>query len=248
MYRPNLVVVIAPIVEIELRDIPQSLTMLLSDEELVRGAAIQVKEKQLEFIFGRALLRAVLSKITNSTPSRLDICLERSGRPYLNGSGLDFSLSHAAGFVCVAISETNKVGVDIESLALLDTSRVLNDFLRGKILNKYASVSSVTSFDIAGIWCMHEAYAKCSGKDVLSSIKASEFFQSVVCSSSNWYCGSQYSIFRTAIADGNIPLAICVDSHPFPFDIVGVDLFDANFLNGVQVGERCSSFVKGWQR
>ena len=49
----------------------------------------------------------------------------------------------------------------------------------------------------------------------------------------SWYHGSDYSVFRTFLVSGNIYLAVCVDSHPSPFDILEVNLLDVDFLKGI---------------
>jgi phosphopantetheinyl transferase len=229
----HLVVVVAPVVGAELSSLPVCFKELLSNEDLIRANGIHDKNKQLEFVSGRALLRGVLSTFVNGSPDRLAIQVGSGGRPYLHGSSLDFSLSHAAGYVCLAVSKTNKVGADIEDLSTVGGSRELTGFLQRILVNHERQISDVTNFDLVQYWCVCEAYAKCSGRDVLSIIRSSKFREFVSDSlSTGWSIGSRYSVFRTAFANGNVPLAICIDSKPVSFEIIEVDLLDANFRQG----------------
>jgi phosphopantetheinyl transferase len=226
----HLVVVVAPVVGSELSSLPVYLKELLSDEDLIRANGIHEEHKRLEFVSGRALLRGVLSTFVNCSPDRLAIHVGSSGRPYLDGSALDFSLSHAAGYVCLVVSKTNKVGVDIEDLRSVGESRELTGFLQRILAGEKGRLSDFTNFDLVQFWCACEAYAKCSGRDVLSTVRSKRFREFINDSLlTGWNVGPRYSVFRTAIASGNIPLAVCVDSKPVSVEIIEVDLLDVNF-------------------
>lgn len=183
-----------------------------------------------DFILGRALLRSVVSSMLDTEPRNVAIRIEKNGRPCLKGNELEFSLSHASGYVCVAVSRNGRVGVDIEGVGILENSEELNQYLRRTFVNN-ANPCATTDYDIAGKWCMAEAYAKCSGKDVLSAMRSNALRALMQQSQkSDWFIGQEHSICLTSIANGRLPLALCVEAQPTPFSLLEVDLFDTSFL------------------
>ena len=213
------------------QQLPSHLQSLVSDEELLRASGITDVTGRTEFILGRALLRSVLSSMLDAKPRNLPIRIEKNGRPCLEGNDLEFSLSHACGYVCVAVSRNGRVGVDIEGAGALENSELLNRYLRKTFVND-ANPCATTDYDIAGKWCMAEAYAKCSGKDVLSAMRCKALRALMKQSqTSDWFIGQEHSLCLTSIADGRVPLALCVEAHPTPFSLMEVDLFDVSFLS-----------------
>ncbi|MHC8304342.1 4'-phosphopantetheinyl transferase family protein [Pseudomonas sp. PB3P13] len=214
--------------------LPPHLQSLLSDEEAIRASGMTDMTGRTDFILGRALLRSVVASMLDTEPRHLPIRIEKNGRPCLEGNDLAFSLSHAGGYVCVAVSRNGRVGVDIEGVGALENSDVLNQYLRRTFVNN-AHPCAATDYAIAGKWCMAEAYAKCSGKDVLSALRSKEL-QALMQQSqrSDWFIGLEHSICLTSIANGRVPLALCVQGHPTPMSLIEVDMFDVSFLTAIR--------------
>ncbi|MCW3788476.1 4'-phosphopantetheinyl transferase family protein [Plebeiibacterium sediminum] len=83
------------------------LQLNLSGAEMDRLNSFRLDKRKLEFLATRCLLKALLQK--DPVISYLD-----SGRPVLENSSFNLSISHTKGFAAVALSESEFSGVDIE--------------------------------------------------------------------------------------------------------------------------------------
>lgn len=63
-----------------------------------------------EWIAVRVLLYHLMGK-------NVKIAYKDNGAPYLKDCNKDISISHTTGYVCIALSETHRVGIDIERVA-----------------------------------------------------------------------------------------------------------------------------------
>lgn len=89
----------------------------LFQDESQRAHRFKVSSARNEFLLGRALVRAVVSRVLERPPSEIEIAYGRFGKPYLaddGGTGLTFNLSHSAGSVVCAFRFGSCIGVDIE--------------------------------------------------------------------------------------------------------------------------------------
>jgi 4'-phosphopantetheinyl transferase len=93
---------------------------LLDSPELERAARFKVAGARVTFVASRAAQRLILGYYLGQAAGEVRIrrdcqhCGGDHGRPYIAGAELDFSVSHAGGWVLVAVVGTGKVGVDIE--------------------------------------------------------------------------------------------------------------------------------------
>jgi 4'-phosphopantetheinyl transferase len=96
---------------------------LLDQAELERAERFKVAHAKDTFIVSRAAQRLVLARYLGRPPAEIIIardcqyCGADHGRPYLPGTGLDFSVSHAKGWLVLAVVGSGKVGVDIEAVS-----------------------------------------------------------------------------------------------------------------------------------
>lgn len=222
--KPDLVVAFAPVIELDLPSLPEHVVALLSKAEQARAFNLQSQGNHHEFVCGRLLLRRMLARITGTAPASLDICIDRRGKPYLNGGNTNFSLSHAAGYVCVAISASYRVGVDIECPALFDDTLVSGHLLQKRLMTPPAAQAETASHELIELWCMCEAYAKCFAKDVLASMRTIMNFKRLTNTLPQWHAGADFSFFLTTVAAGRVPLVLCVDSAPVSVQVVEMDL------------------------
>lgn len=100
-------------------DVPPSevrlLGALLSADERHRAASYRFAVDRDRFVVGRARLRQLLADYGVGAAERLELCLERYGKPRLAASTrLRFSVSHSGGTGLVAIAFGREVGVDLE--------------------------------------------------------------------------------------------------------------------------------------
>lgn len=94
---------------------------LLSGDERARADRLRRPADRTNFIAAWSLAREVLAQVSDVAPDRLTFsrtCAHcghpTHGKPFLPGSALDFSLSHAGDRVALAVSERAQVGVDVE--------------------------------------------------------------------------------------------------------------------------------------
>jgi 4'-phosphopantetheinyl transferase len=96
---------------------------LLDEAEKERAERFKVAHAKDTFIVSRAAQRLVLAHYLGRPPAEIKIardcqyCGAGHGRPYLHGTTFDFSVSHAKGWLLLAVVANGKVGVDIEAVS-----------------------------------------------------------------------------------------------------------------------------------
>ena len=96
---------------------------LLDEAEKERAERFMVVHAKDTFIVSRAAQRLVLAHYLGRPPAEIKIardckyCGADHGRPYLPGTALDFNVSHAKGWLLIAVVSKGKVGVDIEAIS-----------------------------------------------------------------------------------------------------------------------------------
>ena len=96
----------------------QSAAKILAEKELLRANRIRSVTTRRKWITGRVFLRMVLSKYLDLDASQIMLKTTELGKPYLPVSkGLEFNLSHAGGWVLVAVAYGRPVGVDVEKMS-----------------------------------------------------------------------------------------------------------------------------------
>jgi 4'-phosphopantetheinyl transferase len=96
---------------------------LLDSGELSRVERFRVGNAREAFITSRAAQRLVLGRYLGRPPGEVRIerdcrhCGGDHGRPYVSDAGVDFSVSHSAGWLLIAVVADGLVGVDIEQVS-----------------------------------------------------------------------------------------------------------------------------------
>lgn len=233
MIDSEVIVLLAPLMGLEDIFKYSSVMKVLSECERRRSTSIIDTRKKMEFILARLLLRSALGRIFKCAPASIFISLEPNGRPYLECSDVDFSISHAGGYICVAIAGTNKVGVDIEALDVIKDEELLSGYIRDKLCSRYSTAPPAlvcSDLKVVQFWCMHEAYAKCGSEDILSLLAPRDDIANFNESAPNWSSNLSHSIFWKIVGKGQISLAVCVDSPPISIKVLEVDLRDKDWL------------------
>ncbi len=101
--------------------------------------------RRLEWIAVRALLHVMGEDATH-------IIYADNGAPLLENSGRYISISHTKGYVCVALSDTDRIGVDIERI----TDRV--ERVRSRFVRDDEDITSLLQLLVA--WSAKEAVFK----------------------------------------------------------------------------------------
>src|SRR5205085_8146455 len=92
-------------------------------EERARMGGYRRREDRERFLVGCALAKAVVGRATATEPAEVRFdrtcpdCGKPHGKPRLAEAGVEFSVSHSADLVGVALSTVGPVGLDVEGVA-----------------------------------------------------------------------------------------------------------------------------------
>jgi len=123
------------------------------DPKSLGGNQISHPAKRLQHLAGRQLLKTLYPAVRLQ-----DISVTSSGKPFLSDSSFWFSISHSKEYAAAIISETMKVGIDIERINE-QVARVKNKCLDEKELRQ-----ARTDKDLTLYWSVKEAVYKWHGR------------------------------------------------------------------------------------
>lgn len=156
------------------RDRVPVLKEFLSPAEIQRLERLKFEEKKREFIISRGLLRLILSQYKKQDPERLTISRTDSGKPFLEESKIQFSVSHSNEKFGFALHSTHKIGLDIQEIYPISSlDRVINNFFSDKEIDHLNSISDdhLLQDRFFAIWTAKEAYLKATGVGIEESFK-----------------------------------------------------------------------------
>lgn len=115
------------------------------------------QDSVLESLSALSLLASLLEK-AGADSRTLSLSRDEGGRPFFYGSVLDFSISHSRGTVAAALSDSGRVGIDIEA-AEIDEKKAL------RIFHRYfeGDVEPPSPAEFLRLWTEKEAVAKLFG-------------------------------------------------------------------------------------
>jgi 4'-phosphopantetheinyl transferase len=140
---------------------------VLSADERSRASRFVFERDRRAHIAAHGLLRYLLSDYTALPPAGLRFMEGPRGKPALaeDAEGLEFNLSHTAGFACFGITRGAPIGVDVERIRPLDDLDTLarHNFAPSEVeeLETLAGDCRVTGF--FNCWTRKEAYVKAVG-------------------------------------------------------------------------------------
>ena len=139
---------------------------ILSDDELKRFDQETSTTKTDKRLAGRAHLRRILSRYTQTNPSEISFSYENNRKPVLaNHPNLSFNLSHSGNIGLIAVTHSRRIGIDLEYLeaerpfpeiAERFLSKSENDFI-----NEHPEEERPQAF--YQVWTLNEAYLKALG-------------------------------------------------------------------------------------
>jgi 4'-phosphopantetheinyl transferase len=155
---------------------------LLDAGERERESRFLAEHARVTFVTSRAVQRLVLGPYLGRPAREVVIardcrhCGGDHGRPYVAGAGFDFSVSHAGGWVIVAVVGTGKVGVDVE---VVTEARANDDLARQVLTNgEQAEFLMVPRNRRAAafvrMWARKEAAVKLTGHGLAASFRQLE--------------------------------------------------------------------------
>ncbi|MEW6364993.1 MAG: 4'-phosphopantetheinyl transferase superfamily protein [Acidobacteriota bacterium] len=94
----------------------QRLLAILDANERARYARFHFEKDRVLHLCAHALLRVLCSRYCGGAPESHRFLAGEHGRPYSEGTGFDFNLSHTRGLVACGFVRGGRVGVDVESI------------------------------------------------------------------------------------------------------------------------------------
>ena len=147
----------------------EHLLSLLSAEERVRLARLQMREDQQRFLTGRGLLRLLVGAHFNVAAARVKFDYGPFGKPFVvpraGAPALHFNVAHSGQLVLLAFSSMHEVGVDVEAVRPFpDMETVARQVFSADEYRGWLSLNleaRLTAF--YRVWTRHEAGLKTLG-------------------------------------------------------------------------------------
>ena len=146
-------------------------TDVLSPAERVRASRFGMPLLHDRYVIGRTALRTVLANMLGLAPADIPIVRGSRGRPRLEGSeALDFNVSHTAGVAMIGVTDTGRIGVDVErGDRAINVSGIARKFLTERERNVVAAMEAdAARRAVLTLWTCKEAMSKATG-DALSA-------------------------------------------------------------------------------
>jgi len=118
-------------------------------------------EDQQATLLGKLLMRKGFERLNYKTDPLLEVQYTSYGRPFLEGK-IDFNISHSGNFVVCAVSDTNRVGIDIEQIRDIDPLDFKPQMTKMEWEEINNSKNKTTAF--YNYWTKKEAIIKVVGK------------------------------------------------------------------------------------
>lgn len=91
-----------------------TLKNFINDEDKLKAERLHLVEDRDTYLFCHTLLRLVLSERLKIDPKEIRIVYDKYNKPWLEGNSLFFNISHTRWAFTFAISQSSRVGVDLE--------------------------------------------------------------------------------------------------------------------------------------
>ena len=152
----------------------------LHGEEKNRYNRYQSQRQREHFLFGRVLLKTILSKYIGCTPVDLKFDIDTRGKPFVssdNTLSLTFNLSHSGNRVVFAVSKNQDLGVDLELIkkdrAILKIAERYFSPSETRELRNLPKASQVKRF--YELWTLKESVLKACGYGLSRGLSKIEF-------------------------------------------------------------------------
>lgn len=152
---------------------------LLSLEELEKASRFRFQQDRERFVKSHALLRCVLSFYSKIEPEKLAFGYGTHGKPFLSNpieKPMNFNLSHSHNLVCCAITESGKIGMDIEHICPeFDFGAAMEIFFKESEIRAIKSLpENLQAQTFFRIWTRKEALGKALGVGLSQEITPEE--------------------------------------------------------------------------
>ena len=160
--------------------ISSEVALWLRGEEKNRYNRYQSQRQREHFLFGRVLLKTILSKYIGCAPADLKLDIDTRGKPFVssdNTLSLTFNLSHSGNRVVFAVSKNQDLGVDLELIkkerAILKIAERYFSTAETRELRNLPKASQVKRF--YELWTLKESVLKACGYGLSRGLSKIEF-------------------------------------------------------------------------
>jgi 4'-phosphopantetheinyl transferase len=148
---------------------PDSLKLLLSDDESRRAGRFHFAKDRNHFIAARGLLRKLLAAYLGDNPADLKLLYGEKGKPYIaetRQTSINFNLAHSQGIAIYAFSQGRQLGIDLEYVREdLADEKIAERFFSPREINALRAVPlELRKQAFFNCWTRKEAYIKARGE------------------------------------------------------------------------------------
>ena len=151
-------------------------------------------------LLGKIILQYAFQRL-DLRYSLFDIQIGHKDRPIINNE-IDFNISHSGDFVGCAITQSAKVGFDIEKHRKIE----LNLFRKYFDEKEWSEIQSATNKENSffDLWTLKESAIKCDGRGVEVLSKTHKQF-----ADNNIICDTTVFYYRQLLIEDNYSCAVC---------------------------------------
>jgi len=138
--------------------------IILRPEELDSAHRLRNKTAKDNFVCSKLAQRLVLGQLLNSDPYTLRFKRNRWGKPALLNQKLHFNISHSEKWLLLAVSQYQRVGIDLEQYMLaFDYRGMVDTYFHTEEKKQLKSTYSWAHKNFFKLWTRKEALAKVIG-------------------------------------------------------------------------------------
>jgi 4'-phosphopantetheinyl transferase len=152
----------------------------LSSDERERADRFALARDRVAFVIAHGLLRDALSRYHAVEPSEWRFAADQYGRPALARDftqiDVDFNLAHTDGLVACAVTRSNRVGIDAETIDKKIDEELTSRYLSPKEAAEVATHSvEEQTVRFLELWTLKEAAVKAIGLGLSESLQRFSF-------------------------------------------------------------------------
>ncbi len=164
------------LIKLDLFDSKECIQYLTMNEK-IRAEKFKIVEKKNQFIITRSVLRILLSIVMNKSYKKNDFFYGESGKPsikeLLNNKSIEFNVSHSENYALIAVTLSNKVGIDIQLMDFhIDHKKLSKRYFSEQEYNELKKVHDDNKCDaFYRIWTQKESFVKATGYGLKFGLK-----------------------------------------------------------------------------
>ena len=149
----------------------QTLERLLSAPECEKAARLHRTSDRCSSIAARGALRVLLAHYTGIKASEIAFCYSETGKPYVDGTEVEFNVSHSGEWVVLAFGRDRSIGIDIEQIKrAMDVTAIAARYFSLQE-SDWVEKSDDPHALFFQLWARKEAYVKACGSTLFTELK-----------------------------------------------------------------------------